>query len=317
MDEATVPVVAILEGVWGEELAVLAQHAEVVRVEGNQIPDDAPWAGRTRALLVRNRTRVTADVLDRLPRLAVVARAGVGLDNIDVAAAELRGVAVVAPLGANARSVAEHTLALALAVARSVVAHDGDTRRGGWSRRPGIELAGRTWGLLGAGATGRATGALARTLGMRVVAHDPYADTQQCAELGIELMELDAAVAVSDVLSCHLPAAEGTRGLVDAHLLARLPAGAIFVNTGRGEVVDEEALADALERGHLLGAGLDVRTQEPPVVGPLERLDNVVLTPHVAGITHESQSRILAALADDIQRVLRGDIPRHRVGGAP
>jgi phosphoglycerate dehydrogenase-like enzyme len=302
--------VAVVEDVWGEPFDRLAADVAVHRdPQAWQEPGRLAAAVRdARALVVRNRTQVTAELLARAPRLEVVARAGVGLDNIDLAAADEAGVVVVAALGANADSVAEHALALALAVARQVVALDADTRTGGWDRRPGVELAGGTWGLLSAGATARATGRLARGLGMTVLAHDPYVDPAlpELSALGIRLVGLEELVAASDVLSVHLPATPSTRGIVGAALLSRARPGLILVNCGRGEVVDEDALADALESGRLGGAGLDVRAQEPPVPGRLEALPNVVLTPHVAGLTAASARRIAEILCVEVRSVLGG-----------
>ncbi|MGH3729355.1 MAG: NAD(P)-dependent oxidoreductase [Micromonosporaceae bacterium] len=304
--------VAVLEGVWGEPFARLSDRLSVRRISPQPEPDQLPdcLAG-TSALVVRNRTQVTRDLLGSLPRLQVVARAGVGLDNIDVAAADDLGVVVLAALGANAVSVAEHTLGAALAVARQIATLDRHTRDGGWDRRAGRELAGGTWGLLGLGATGRAVSRLALALRMHVVAYDPYVAR---AEPEVRLASLEETAAAADVLSIHLPATPQTNRLVNSDLLATMRPEAILVNVGRGEVVDEAALADALEAGRLAGAALDVRATEPPVPGRLERLDNVLLTPHVAGITAQSQHRIATVLADDIARVLSGERARDAVG---
>ncbi|HZB32987.1 MAG TPA: hydroxyacid dehydrogenase [Streptosporangiaceae bacterium] len=270
---------------------------------------------RARAIVVRNRTMVDAELLAAAPDLRIVARAGVGLDNIDLAAARERGVVVSAPLGANAVSVAEHTLGLALALARRTVALDAGCRSGEWDRSPGTELHGGTWGLLGAGATGRACGRLAAALGMRVLAFDPYLepDDPELTGAGIELVPLADAVTRSDVISIHLPATGRTRGLVDAALLARMRPTALLINVGRGEVIDENALADALESGAPAGAALDVRAQEPPRPSRLDKLDNVLFTPHIAGITVQSQERILRLLSADVDAVLSGGRPASAV----
>jgi D-3-phosphoglycerate dehydrogenase len=302
--------IAVTEDVWGAPLAELARRRPVIRCPGAWRDRDEllAVAARARALLVRNRTAVDERLLAACPRLLIVARAGVGLDNIDLAAADRAGVVVSAPLGANAASVAEHTVGLALALARRTVRLDAGCRAGRWTRTAGRELAGGTWGLLGAGATARACGRLAMALRMRAVAYDPYVDPAHpdLAAAGITLAPLAHVVAAADVLSCHLPATAETRGLVDAALLARMRPGALFVSVGRGEVVDEDALADALESGALGGAALDVRRQEPPRPGRIEKLENVILTPHIAGITAQSQHRVLRVLADDIDAVLDG-----------
>jgi len=306
-------IVVVFEGVWGTSLQDLARHRVVVRLDEPHLPDEADWLEDVATVVVRNRTQVTDSFLTAMPNLRIVARAGVGLDNIDLDAAIERDVAVVSPRGANATSVAEHTLGLALAVARSVVTLDLSTRAGQWDRQPGMELSGQTWGLLGAGATGRATGERAGALGMKVLAYDPYASREDLAPSGIEKADLHTVVARSQVLSCHLPAVAETVGLVDAALLAQMPQGSIFVNTGRGEVVVEDDLAAAVASGHLRGAGLDVRAQEPPAPGPFDGLNQVILTPHIAGITEQSQHAILAALATDIDHVLNGRAPVHDV----
>jgi phosphoglycerate dehydrogenase-like enzyme len=310
--------VAVVEDVWGEAFERLSGDLEVVfnpkAWESSQ--DLLALAHEARALVVRNRTQVDRTLLEACPGLLIVGRAGVGLDNIDLASADELGVAVVAPRGANATSVAEHAIALALVLARHVVELDRACRDGGWRRVPGRELSGGTWGVLGAGATARATARAAKALGMRVVAYDPYIspDHPEMVEIGLRLASLDEVVSTADVLSCHLPATEETRNLVGARLLAQAKPTALFVNVGRGEVVDEDALADALEEGRLAGAGLDVRADEPPTPGRLEGLGSVVLTPHVAGITAQSQVRILEVLADDIRNVLAGREARNAVG---
>lgn len=302
--------VVIAEDVWGPAFDELAARRHV-----RYVPD--AWSDHeslcravadTRALVVRNRTQVTADLLDAAPHLRVVARAGVGTDNIDVTAADRRDVAVVVPRGANAISVAEHTLGLALALTRRTVEFDGQVRSGRWTRTPGRELAGRVWGTLSAGATARQTLTLASALGMWTVAYDPYiaVDDPQLADIGCALLPLETVLAEADVLSVHLPATRDTEKLLDAARLSLLPEHALLINVGRGEVIDEEALADALENGHLAGAALDVRASEPPTPGRLETLPTLIQTPHIAGITTDSQQRIVARLSADIDTVLSG-----------
>jgi D-3-phosphoglycerate dehydrogenase len=296
--------VVVTDGVRHPGLAPLTvHHADEV---GGSVDADA--------LLVRNRTQVTADLLAASPRLRAVARFGVGLDNIDLAAADRAGVVVLSPRGANAVSVAEHALGLALALARRTVPVDRSARSGGWDRAPGRELHGGTWGVLGCGATGSAVAVRARALGMRVLAHDPGVPDLLLREAGIEPVGLDDLVRRSDVLSVHVPGGPATRGLVDARLLALLPRGAYVVHLARGGVVDEGALLAALESGRLGGAALDVRLQEPPVPGALEARDDVVLTPHVGGLTVASEERVIGALVDDLLRLSRGEAARHAVG---
>lgn len=307
--------IAVVEDVWGEPFDDLASR-RVVAFEPDAWRDEArlhELAGTARALVVRNRTQMTRELLGTGVR--AVARAGVGLDNIDLAAAAELGVSVIAPIGANAASVAEHALGLALAVARTVVTSDGEVRAGRWHRRPGRELSGGTWGLLSAGATARATARLARAIGMAVVAHDPYIDPAhpELREIGVRLCPLAEVVATADVLSVHLPATPETEGLVGAELLARAKPGQILVNVGRGEVLDEDAVADAIESGRIAGAGLDVRRTEPPTPGRIDALPGVVLTPHVAGITRQSQERIVGILCAELDVLLDGGTSAYAV----
>jgi phosphoglycerate dehydrogenase-like enzyme len=313
--------IVITEPIWGAPLAELARTRPVLREpEAWRTPAHlAAAASRARALVVRSLSRVDAELLAACPRLEVIARAGVGLDNIDTGAAHARGIVVLSPRGANAAAVAEHTLGLALALARRVVALDGGCRRGGWDRTPGRELSGDVWGLLAAGATGQACGKLAAALGLRVLAYDPYAAgrTAELATAGIRLAPLAEVAASAGILSCHLPATEETRHLVNADLLARMRPGALLINVGRGSAVDEDALVAALRSGHLGGAALDVREHEPPRPGELEIMDNVILTPHVAGITEQSQDRILRVLAGDICAVFDGRSPSSAVPPGP
>jgi phosphoglycerate dehydrogenase-like enzyme len=205
-------------------------------------------------------------------------------------------------------------VALALALARELPAHDTAVRAGRGDRRPGRELAGRTWGLPGGGATGQAVARLAAGLQMTVRASDPYAEPPAAKAAGVDLVSLEALLETADVLSIHLPLTPQTRGLLGAQALARLRPGTMIVNVGRGEVVDEAALASALRSGQVGAAGLDVRATEPPQPGPLDDAPHVLFTPHVAGITVESQQRITAILAEDIAAVLGGGVAGHAAG---
>ncbi|KRE81451.1 NAD(P)-dependent oxidoreductase [Arthrobacter sp. Soil764] len=268
------------------------------------------------AVIVRNRTQVNEQFFAAAPNLKVVARAGVGLDNIDLEAANRAGVVIVAPLGANAVSVAEHTLTLALALAKNLVTSDTETKGGSWNRVPTQELGGKTWGLLSAGATARATARVAKAFGMTVLAYDPYVDPNhpELQDLGIQLASLEEVLAASNVLSVHLPHTDATHHLLNSTRLSSLPPGALVISVGRGEVIDEQALLGLLESGHLGGAGLDVREQEPPRPGALESHSRVLLTPHVAGISVQAQARIADVLCQQVRLVLRGDTATSAVG---
>jgi D-3-phosphoglycerate dehydrogenase/(S)-sulfolactate dehydrogenase len=240
----------------------------------------------------------------------VIARAGVGLDNIDIKAADAAGVVVVAGLGANAVSVGELTLGLALALLRNVPGHDVATRDGGWIRTPGRELSGLTWGLLGCGATGLATAKLLQGFGCPVLGYDPYAKNLS----GVELTTFEDVLKRSDVVSIHMPSTPETNGSINAASLALMKSDAIIVNVGRGEVINEADLMAALKAKTIAGAALDVRAQEPPVKGEMEEIPNLILTPHVAGITKESQLRINQILTANIELVLNSKAATHAVG---
>lgn len=262
------------------------------------------------ALIVRNRTRVDADLIAGGARLRVVGRLGVGLDNIDVAACESRGIAVIPATGANALAVAEYVIGTAMLLLRGAYLATADVATGAWPRAAlssGRELNGKTLGVVGFGGIGRLTARLGRALGMRVIGFDPMiaADDRAWIEDGVEPCALEALLARADVVTLHVPLVPATRHLLDATRIRRMKADAILVNSARGGVVDESALAAALREGHLGGAALDVFDQEPLQAGsPLAGCPRLVLTPHVAGVTAESNERVSAMIADRVLAVL-------------
>jgi D-3-phosphoglycerate dehydrogenase len=268
------------------------------------------------ALVVRNRTQVTAELLAKAPNLKIVARAGVGLDNIDIPACDKANVAVVAGLGANAVSVGELAVGLALTVARQVITHNSAIKAGRWDRTAGTELSGKTWGLVGCGATAKATASLLAGFQMKFIGYDPFvkADDPALKALNIEVADLDTVLTNSDFVSIHVPATKDTTHLINADRLALMKATAILINVGRGEVVDEAALAAALSANQIAGAGLDVREIEPSNADLFAEFNNVVLTPHIAGITTESQNRINQILAAEIARKFAGEPLQYAVG---
>jgi D-3-phosphoglycerate dehydrogenase len=221
------------------------------------------------------------------------------MDNIDVEAAEDLGVRVSSTPGANARSVAELTAALLLALARNVVLHDRGVRGGSWKRLTGIELAGKSLGIVGYGAIGREVARIAQALDMEVVAHDPLV-----ADADVPLIPLDELLATSDAVSLHLPLTPETRGIVGSDELAAMKSTAFLLNTARGGLVDEDALADALRSGRLAGAALDGFEEEPLGDSPLRGVDNVVLSPHAGAATHEAVLRTAAWAVDQLLRDL-------------
>jgi D-3-phosphoglycerate dehydrogenase len=266
-----------------------------------------------RAIMVRNQTQLTADVLAAAGKLVAIGRVGVGLDNIDVPAATELGIVVIAPLNANAVSVAELSIGLMLALARKIPRADRTTKSGTWDRKgcTGIELDGKTLAVCGFGRIGRLVASRVRAFGMNVLAFDPFvpADSPALAETGYELcVKLEDALAAADFISVHLPLTDQTRHMFNAPTFAAVKRGAYFINTSRGGVVDERVLLLALHNGHLAGAALDVREIEPPQTrSALENLDNVILTPHIGSFTTEAQTRTFEAVCDDLHRVLRGE----------
>ncbi len=254
---------------------------------------------------------ITARVLAAAPRLRIVARRGVGLDSVDVAAATARGVVVTTTRGVNTEAVADHAMALLLATARRVAWLDRRMKAGQWDRAISIDVYGKTLGVVGFGAIGRAVARRAAGFGLRVLAYDVAPDEGAARALGVRLCALDALLAQSDFVSVHVPLLPDTRGLIGEATLARMKPGAILINTSRGPVVDEAALLRALQTGHLAGAGLDVFADEPPLDWTLVQLDQVVATPHVASHTKETLARMDRACAEAVLAVLRGERPAH------
>jgi D-3-phosphoglycerate dehydrogenase len=267
------------------------------------------------ALVVRSRTKVTAKVIEAGKSLKVVGRAGVGVDNIDVAAAVARGVVVVnSPLAASV-SVAEHTLGLMLALARLIPAADASLKQGKWDKSAfmGGELNGKTLGLLGLGRIGAETAKRAAAFGMAVLAYDPYLSAGQIRERGAEPASFDDVIARSDYVSMHLPLTSETKGMLGAAQFAKMRKGARLVCAARGGVIDEDALRAALDSGQLAGAALDVFAAEPPPSGSIAAHPRVVATPHVGAQTHEAQTRAGLMIAEEVLAALNGKELRWRV----
>lgn len=273
----------------------------------------AAAVGAARALIVRNRTRVTAPLLTAAPRLEAVGRLGVGLDNIDMAACRSRGVAVFPATGANDQAVAEYVIATALVLLRGAYHAQAPMLAGDWPRQAlmaGREAAGKTFGLVGYGGIGREVASRARALGMKVAACDPFLAASDPAWQGVARHEkLASLLGACDVLSLHVPLTESTRNLIDDKALAAMRPGAILINTARGGVVDEAALAESLRRGQLAGAAIDVFTEEPLSAASAARfagLANVILTPHIAGLTAEANVRVSTLTARQVRDALEG-----------
>ena len=264
--------------------------------------------------LIAGLDEISAEVFERAQRLRVVARYGVGVDRVDLDAAARRRVTVTVTPDANANAVAELTIALVLALARHLMVGRDRVRAGGWLPVDGVEVAGRTIGLLGLGRIGALVAAKARGLGLHVLAHDPVVAGEWAEAAGAVLVDLETLAAESDFLSLHAPLTSETRGIVDRVLLARLKTGAALVNTARGGLVDEEALVWALEHGPLEAAALDVLAEEPPPRDhPLLQRDDVIVTPHIAAHTAEAVTAMARIALDEVLAVLSGRPPRFPV----
>ena len=262
------------------------------------------------ALIVRSETKVTAEVLAAGPNLRVVTRAGVGTDNIDVAAATEQGILVLNTPGPNSIAAAEHTLAVTLSLLRHVARADASLRAGKWERKAfvGSELYRKTLGVVGLGRIGREVTSRARAFGMDVLIYDPYVSAAAAEALGATAAPLDTLLERADVVTLHLPLLPETRGILGARELARMKQGAFLINCARGGLVDEAALYEALVSGHLAGAGLDVFEKEPPTGSPLLTLPNVVVTPHLAASSAEAQEGVGIVAAETTLAALRDEL---------
>ena len=315
----TMPDILVTENVAGEEMETLKRAFDVAFE-----PDlwRAPQKVREtirdfRAIIVRNQTQVTAELLAAATKLEVVGRAGVGLDNVDVNAATEQGVVVAFTPEQNSISVAELCLGLMLSLARHIPSADRSTRAGKWERQvfTGTELFGKTLGIVGLGRIGFLTALRARAFGMHIIAHDNFIspDSAMVSECGAKLVSLDELLSRSDVVSVHVPHTPQTSGMFNAERFAQMKPGALFINTSRGEVVNEEDLIIALREKKLAGAALDVRATEPPAASPLNDMDNVILTPHIAAFTREGQKRVVSSICRDVAAVLRGEAAKYYV----
>ena len=290
-------------------VAALGDQVEVRWVDGPDRPKLLEAVADADALLVRSATTVDAEVIAAAPKLKIVARAGVGLDNVDVEAATAAGVLVVNAPTSNIHSAAEHALALMLAAARQIPAADATLREHTWKRSKfnGTEIYGKTVGVVGLGRIGQLVAARIAAFGTHVIAYDPYVPAARAAQLGIELLPLDDVLARADFISVHLPKTKETAGLLGKDALAKTKPGVIIVNAARGGLLDEQALADAIRSGHVRAAGLDVFATEPCTDSPLFELEEVVVTPHLGASTSEAQDRAGTDVAESVKLALAGE----------
>ncbi|HEX9705508.1 MAG TPA: phosphoglycerate dehydrogenase [Gemmatimonadales bacterium] len=280
---------------------------EVVVVAGKPREELQRAIANAHALIVRSETRVTADLMVQAPALRVIARAGTGVDTIDLHAATRRGIAVMNAPGANTVSAAEHALGLMLGLARHIPWAADAMRRGEWDRKrfEGTELRGKTLGVVGLGRIGGHVAQLARVFGMVVVGHDPFIPSERAGELGVRLLPLDQLLRTADVVTLHLALTEQTQHFINADRIRLMKPTSLLINTARGELVDETALAEAIRAKRLAGAAIDVFAVEPlPADSPLRGLDRVILTPHLAASTAEAQERVAVEICTAVRDAL-------------
>jgi D-3-phosphoglycerate dehydrogenase len=300
------------------------QGLEILKAPGHQVDEKIGLTpeqlgeviGEYDALLVRSQVKVTADIIAKASRMVVIGRAGVGVDNVDLEAATRAGIVVVnAPTG-NTISAAEQTIALMLAVARKTAAADASIRRGEWKRNSftGVELRGRTLGIIGLGKIGMAVADRANGLEMSILGYDPYVTAEQAALHGVTLAEFDEIIEKADMITVHVPGGKATKGLIGADQIARMKPGVMIINVARGGIYDEAAVAQALADGKIAGAGFDVYDPEPIAAdNPLLAAPNTTLTPHLGALTQEAQLRVAEEACDQVVDVLAGRSARYAV----
>ncbi|WP_278263786.1 phosphoglycerate dehydrogenase [Nocardia sp. AG03] len=309
MSQAGRPVVLIADKLAQSTVDALGDGVEVRWVDGPDRPALLAAVPEADALLVRSATTVDAEVLEAGKKLQIVARAGVGLDNVDVPAATERGVMVVNAPTSNIHTAAEHAVTLLLAAARQIPAADATLREKTWKRSKfnGVEILGKTVGVIGLGRIGQLFAQRLAAFETKIVAYDPYTSPARAAQLGIELLSLEEVLERADFISIHLPKTPETKGMLNADTLAKTKPGVIIVNAARGGLIDEQALADAIKSGHVRAAGLDVFETEPCTDSPLFDLPEVVVTPHLGASTAEAQDRAGTDVAKSVLLALAGE----------
>jgi len=303
------PIVLIAEELSPAGIAQLESGFDIRYADGADRAQLLAALAEADAVIIRSATRIDAEALEHAPTLRVVARAGIGLDNVDVDAATRAGVMVVNAPTSNIVSAAEHAIALLLALARNVPQAMASLRSGQWKRAAftGVELQGKVAGLLGLGKIGVLVAQRLSAFGMTVIAYDPYVAAARAAQLGVHLVSLEELLAESDVISVHLPRNAETVGIIADRQLQMVKPGVLIVNAARGGIVDEVALASALADGRVAGAALDVYATEPCTDSPLLRMPNVVVTPHLGASTHEAQEKAGTQVARSVRLALAGE----------
>jgi D-3-phosphoglycerate dehydrogenase / 2-oxoglutarate reductase len=303
------PVVLVAEELAPSAIEVLSDDFEVRSVDGANRAELLPALEGVEAVLIRSATKIDAEALAAAPSLKVVARAGIGLDNVDVAAATARGVMVVNAPQSNIVTAAEHAVALLLACARHIAPANAALKAGEWKRSKytGVEIADKTVGVVGLGRIGVLFAQRLSAFGTRLIAYDPYVSAARAAQIGVRLVTLDELLRESDFISIHLPKTPETLGLIGERELATVKPSVRIVNAARGGLVDETALAKALADGRVAGAGIDVFATEPTTVSPLFEHENVVVTPHLGASTVEAQDKAGLAVARSVKLALQGE----------
>lgn len=303
------PVVLIADKLAQSTVDALGDNVEVRWVDGPNRPELIAAVADADALLVRSATTVDREVLEAAPNLKIVGRAGVGLDNVDITAATERGVMVANAPTSNIHSACEHAISLLLATARQIPAADGTLREHTWKRSQftGVEIFGKTIGIVGFGHIGQLFAQRLAAFETTIIAYDPYANPARAAQLGVELTSLEDLMARADFVTIHLPKTPETAGMFDAELLAKSKKGQIIINAARGGLVNEQALADAIQSSHIRGAGFDVFDTEPCTDSPLFSLPEVVVTPHLGASTEEAQDRAGTDVAASVLKALAGE----------
>jgi len=307
--------VLIADPIANEGIEALRAHGEVDVKLGLSLDELLAIIGEYDALVVRSDTQVPKEVIEAGEKLQVIARAGVGVDNIDVEAATSKGIVVVNAPSGNITSAAEHTIALMLAMARHIPQANAVLRSGQWRRHDfiGIEVRNKTLGIIGLGNVGTEVARRAKGLEMRIIAHDPFVSPEYASTLGVELVSLDALLKQSDFITLHTPLSDMTRGLIGAKELAKVKSTVCLINCARGGIIDEKALFEAVEKGNVAAAAIDVFAEEPARESILFRSDRIIVTPHLAASTAEAQTTVALDVAEQIITALKGQPPRYAV----
>ena len=307
--------VLVADPIANEGIEALRAHGEVDVKLGLSLDELLAIIGEYDALVVRSDTQVPKEVIEAGEKLQVIARAGVGVDNIDVEAATSKGIVVVNAPSGNITSAAEHTIALMLATARHIPQANAVLRSGQWRRHDfiGIEVRNKTLGIIGLGNVGTEVARRAKGLEMRVIAHDPFVSPEYAATLGVELVSLDALLKQSDFITLHTPLSDMTKDLIGAKELAKVKPTVRLINCARGGIIDEKALFEAVEKGKVAAAAIDVFAEEPVGESVLFQSDKIIVTPHLAASTAEAQTTVALDVAEQIITALEGQPPRYAV----